>query len=212
TAAHAPGDRVEQDGGGDARGGGQELEHRTPLHGRVAARGADVPGRVVDDVREQLQLRDRRGERDEIGDAGGEGDLPRRLHPPACRGLPWSGRGVRGARSGGHGVLLHRSSPTGCGRSGAVDVRMPGVVVTDTSGRPRSLTLRSRPYSADWSATGPSRTVVPSAWRVRLMSSNQAAQRSARCPFTRISYRSGSRAELMLVASFAVAGPPARRR
>src|SRR5205823_4346614 len=93
------------------------------------------------------------------------------------------------------GVLLHRSSS------------MTGVGVTDTSGRPRSLTLRSRPWSADWSATGPSRTVVPSACRVRVMPSNHAAQRSGRCPFTRISYRSDSSARLMLVASFAVPDP-----
>ena len=93
-----------------------------------------------------------------------------------------------------------------------VVVVLVGGLVTETSGRPRSLTLRSRPWSADWSATGPSRTVVPSACRVRVMPSNQAAQRSARCPFTRISYRSGSWAGLTLVASFAVAGPPVRRR
>src|SRR6185295_1434482 len=75
AAADAPGHGVQQYGGGDAGGGGQELEHRSPLHGRGAARVADVPGRVGDDVGEQLQLRDRGGERDEVGDARGKGDL-----------------------------------------------------------------------------------------------------------------------------------------
>src|SRR3954452_7911050 len=94
AAADAPGDGVEQNGGGDAGGGGQELQHRSPLQGRVAARVADVVGGVGDDVGEQLQLRDRRGEGDEVGDACGEGDLPRGLHPP----VPGGCRAVRGGR------------------------------------------------------------------------------------------------------------------
>ena len=78
-----------------------------------------------------------------------------------------------------------------------------GTGVTETSGRPMSLSLRSSPCRADWSATGPWRTVVPSSWWVRVMPSNQVAQRGARCPRTRISYRSAPPSWLPLLFAHA---------
>ena len=54
--------------------------------------------------------------------------------------------------------------------------------VTDSSGRPRSRTLASRPCSAAWSTTGPWRTVVPSPSWLRVIPSNRAAQRELRRP------------------------------
>ena len=161
------------DGGGDAGGGRQELQHRSPLQGRVAARVADVPGRVGDDVGEQLQLRDRGGERDEVGDAAGEGDLPRGLHPPAGGGVAWRGcRGLRWwswrapwrparssdlerGRAGSGGSVGQRGSAEGSAERSAEGSAegSSAAGVTETSGNPMSLSLRSTPCNPAWSVT-----------------------------------------------------------
>ena len=61
------------------------------------------------------------------------------------------------------------------------------VLVTESSGSPRSRTFWIRPCRAAWSATGPRMSVLPSSAAVISMLSNQADQRSARRPWTRIS-------------------------
>ena len=54
-----------------------QMPHRTG----VASPALEEADGVVDDVREQPQLRDRRRERHQVGDAPREGDLARRAHP-----------------------------------------------------------------------------------------------------------------------------------
>jgi len=65
----------------------------------------------------------------------------------------------------------------------------PSAMRPFTAASPASTPRASRPCSAAWSTTGPDRSVIPSRSRVRLKPSNQAAQRGARCPLRRISYR-----------------------
>ena len=79
-------------------------------------------------------------------------------------------------------VSTHRGAMGISGWSGSTRV-------TETSGRPMSRTLWSKPWSAAWSATRPEMIVVPSFSLERLSPSNQAAHRGARWPLRRISYR-----------------------
>ena len=148
--------------------------------------GGDVAVRVVDEVGKQLQLRDGRHERDEVRDATGERDLAHGVHQPpigpaaSLRSLPvrWCWCLVL--------VLVVMSCSL---RSGWAD-RVCWWGGPKTSGRPRSPSLRSSPWSADWSATGPWMTVVPSSWAGEGHAVEQGGPAGARCPGARISYRS----------------------
>jgi hypothetical protein len=59
--------------------------------------------------------------------------------------------------------------------------------MSEIRGMPTSRSFWSNPWSAAWSTTGPRMTEVPSASAVTVSPSNQADQRAARCPTTRIS-------------------------
>ncbi len=83
--ADPPGHRVERDGGADAGQGRDDLEPAAP-----AAPAALLPRPMMNPsgsstmLREQLQLRDRSGEGEQVQQPAGEGDLAHRVHRVAA--------------------------------------------------------------------------------------------------------------------------------
>ena len=127
----------------------------------VGAAGEDVAG-VVEDRAEQREGGDRRGEGDEVGDAGGAGVA---AGPVLGRGGP--------ARSRVRCVVVMSVSRCGVGGGVVAVLGCGSSWVSETSGRPRSRRVRSRPCRAAWSVTSPSSTVVPSSRWVRVMPSKR---------------------------------------
>lgn len=73
------GNRVEDNGGADARQGAEHLEHGAHQHAGIAGAAEDV-ARVVEDAVVQRQGGERPGEGDEVENAGNEGGLAHLVH------------------------------------------------------------------------------------------------------------------------------------
>src|SRR6266511_925817 len=121
----------------------------------------------------------------------------RQAMPPLCDGLPSICRVLfRQLFHSHHSGAPPCSAPTGC---------------TAIRVRPRSRSLRISPYSAAWSTTGPSNSVLPSAVWLMLIPSNQAAQCVSSCSLTSIRYHLGIAPSPYSTAVASSAVPACRR-